>query len=153
MTIGTVMGSEDQTHSAPSPPCPPDIVCGGSGGGSPLSAWGSFAYFTQSPVYHAHLISSAGVRGRQPPVNIELSDTLPGGQHPDPLSPPSTVSGSYPPAGNYHHALFGGLSGIIRGGRQPLHHVSGNQKNQVRWSLNHQLQVFPVRSKNCVDKK
>ena len=46
MTIGTVMGSEDQTHSAPSPPCPPDIVCGGSGGGSPLSAWGSFKIFT-----------------------------------------------------------------------------------------------------------
>ncbi|MCA9702458.1 MAG: hypothetical protein KC400_01225, partial [Methanolinea sp.] len=36
--IGTVSGIDDQTLQYPDPPCPPDIACGGSGGGSPLSA-------------------------------------------------------------------------------------------------------------------
>ena len=49
--------------------CPPDIVCGGVVGvQTPVSM--RFSSPSQIPVYPAHLISSPGGRGVQPPVSI-----------------------------------------------------------------------------------
>jgi len=77
--------------------CPPDIVCGGVVGvQTPVSM--RFSSPSQIPVYPAHLISSPGGRGVQPPVSI------------------IAIFSSYP----IHPAHLISSAGVVRMGDNPL---------------------------------